>query len=203
VITTISTHNQHQVEEIAKVVEQVNPDGEWMVNITRGETRDPRAIDVDLASYELAHRLIERRIAEGRYRGHTGHLTASWLSAKNATRRKVIRDTVAGRIRGGGCAAGALGGVIYSDGAVHACELLDDPLGNIRDFDYDLAALWNARAADDVRAWIQDTACQCTQECFLSVSLLIQPNRWPDIVRERMRLQRFAAKSPLIQLEGP
>ncbi|HXZ86608.1 MAG TPA: radical SAM protein [Myxococcota bacterium] len=203
VITTISTHNQHQVEEIAKLAEQLNPDGEWMVNITRGETRDPSSIDVDLASYDLAHRLIEQRIAEGRYRGHTGHLTASWLSAKNASRRKVIHDTVAGRTRGGGCAAGSLGGVIYSDGAVHACELLDDPLGNIRDFDYDLAALWNAPAADALRNWIQDTRCQCTQECFLSVSFLIQPNRWPDIVRERMRLRRSAARSPLLELEGP
>ncbi len=202
VITTVSTHNQHQVEEIAKLVERVNPDGEWMVNITRGETRDPRSIDVDLASYDLAHTLIERRIAEGRYRGHTGHLTASWLTAKNATRRKVIHDTVAGRREGGGCAAGALGGVIYSDGAVHACELLENSLGNIRDFDYDLAALWNASAADETRDWIQDTRCQCTQECFLSVSLLIQPNHWPDIVRERMRLQRFGAKSPLVQLQG-
>ena len=203
VITTISTHNQHQVEEIAKVVEGLNPDGEWMVNITRGETRDPQAIDVDLASYDLAHKLIEERIGQGRYRGHTGHFSASWLSAKNATRRKVIHEIVAGEASGGGCAAGSIGGVIYSDGAVHACELLNQPLGNVRDFDMDLAALWNARPADELRDWIQDTACQCTQECFLSVSLLIQPDRWPDIVRERLRLQRFAAKTPLLQLEGP
>lgn len=190
IITTISHDNQHEVSEIGNLIEKINPDGEWMVNIVRGNIRDPNSSAVDVSSYRAAHQLIRRRIEAGCYRGHTGHRTAAWLSAKNATRRKIILRTLVGSIRGGGCAAGALGGVIYSDGAVQACEMLNDSLGNVRDFDYDLGALWNSKKADRVRCWIQDTRCQCTQECFLSISLLIQPQHWPDIIRERIRLLR-------------
>ena len=187
-ITTISSYNQHQVKDIADIAARVNPGGEWMVNIVRGEVRDPLAGAVDPENYIHAHQLIRSRIERGEYNGHSGHRSAPWLTAKNATRRKLITRILQGRLAGGGCAAGALGGVIYSDGTVKPCEMLDQSLGNIRDFDYDLGALWNSSAADALRSWIQDTKCQCTQECFLSVSLMIQPQHWPDIIRERLRL---------------
>lgn len=189
VITTVSRQNQQEIAAIGAVVEAVHPGGEWMVNITRGDPRDPGSIEVDVEHYWQAHEIIEARIRAGRYRGHTGHFTASWLSAKNATRRKVIRSIVEGHEPGGGCAAGSLGGVIFNDGQVGACELLERTIGNIRDYDYDLPRLWNSPAAVDLRNWIQDTKCQCTQECFLSMSLLIQPRHWPGIVRERWKLR--------------
>ena len=201
VITTISSFNQHEVAEIASVVQAVNPDGEWMVNIVRGEVRDPVAHDVDTGAYIEAHRLIRERVESGAYNGHSGHSTAKWLSAKNAVRREIITRTLQGTCKGGGCAAGTLGGVIYADGEVKPCEMLNDSLGNLRDFDFDLAALWNAPAADGMRAWIQDTRCNCTQECFLSVSMLIQPQHWPSIVRERIRLGRHAPASKAQRLE--
>ena len=161
-----------------------------MVNITRGAPRDPTAVNVDLDNYQLAHHIIEQRIINGEIQGHAGHRTASWLTAKNATRRKVIMDTIRGQRQGGACAAGSLGGVIYSDGQVRPCELLDETFGNVRDFNYDLSQLWCSPRADEIRQRIQKTRCICTQECFLSISLLIQPQQWPDIVRERIRLGR-------------
>jgi len=188
VITTISSFNQHEIPQIANVVHSVNPGGEWMVNIIRGEVRDPSSNDVRSDSYIEAYQLIRQRVEAGSYKGHGGHGTAKWLSAKNAARREIIIRTLQGTCSGGGCAAGSLGGVIYADGEVKACEMLNDSLGNLRDFNFDLGTLWNASAADSVRAWIQDTRCHCTQECFLSVSMLIQPQHWPSIVRERLRL---------------
>jgi len=188
VITTISHNNQDTIEEIGALVEKIHPDGEWMINITRGVPRDPNATNVQLSAYKKAHEIIERRIVEGRYKGHGGHWTAKLLSAKNSVRRQVISDIVEGKRVGGRCAAGSLGGVIYSDGSVKACEMLDHPLGNVRDFNYNLEALWNSEKASSVRRLIQETNCQCTQECFLSVSMLIQPDTWPGIVRERVKL---------------
>lgn len=188
VMTTVSRGNQHQVEEISADVQEMNPDGEWLVNITRGAPRDPQAVDVDPEAYRTAQALIDRRVAAKEYRGHSGHWTAGWLSAKNAVRRQVILDIIAGQREGGGCAAGSIGGVIYSDGRVGPCEMLDESLGNLRDFDFDLDALWQSERAREVRRIIQETHCQCTQECFLSVSMLIQPSTWPAMVKERLRL---------------
>jgi len=66
VITTISATNQHQVDEIAACVERLNPDGEWMVNITRGAPRDPQAVEVHPAAYRRAHEILGERTRGGR-----------------------------------------------------------------------------------------------------------------------------------------
>jgi len=174
VITTVSRSNQDNVEEISQMIKSIHP-GEWMINIARGQSRDPRAIDVDVANYQRAAALADMSIGIGSSHRHRGTLTGPLLSAKNSVRRRIIADTIQGHRHGGGCAAGSLGGVIYADGAVHACELLDDELGNLHDFDYDLTAIWQADAARKLRRHIQESRCQCTQECFLSVSMLIQP----------------------------
>jgi radical SAM protein with 4Fe4S-binding SPASM domain len=197
VITTLSRDNQDEVEDIAALVEDVNREGEWMVNATRGEPRDHNAGDIDIERYARAHEMIEQRRERGTWKGHGGHVGAQWLTAKNATRRKVIMSMLAGSHRGGGCAAGSLAGVILSDGTVYPCEMLDTSLGNVRDVDYDLRRLWLSRRADEVRAWIQDTRCSCTHECFLSMSLLIQPRHWGDMARERLKLFRSTVRRRL------
>jgi MoaA/NifB/PqqE/SkfB family radical SAM enzyme len=188
VITTISRENQGEVRELANWVEMIHPEGEWMVNIVRGEARDSTLRNVDLKAYQLAHEIIRRRADEGHVGGHRGHIGSSWLSAKNAVRRDIILDIARGQRSGGGCAAGSLGGVIHTDGSVWACEMKHDKIGYLQDFDFDLRALWDSPAARTLRNRIQETRCQCTQECFLSVSVLIQPQCWPRIVRERLRL---------------
>jgi MoaA/NifB/PqqE/SkfB family radical SAM enzyme len=175
------------VAAVAAVAERVNPRGEWMVNVTRGETRDPGAVDIDRGHYAEAHRIIDRRVRGKRRGGHRGHITGAWLSAKNATRRTVIMDMLADGRYPGRCAAGSLGGVIFGDGTVRPCELLDRSFGNVREFDYDFPRLWNSPTGDAIRGRIREERCRCTQECFLSVSLLIQPRHWPHIVRERIR----------------
>jgi MoaA/NifB/PqqE/SkfB family radical SAM enzyme len=188
VITTISHTNQDTIAEIGASVEKLNPDGEWMVNITRGNPRDPHAVEVKPEAYKQAHDIIQARIAAGNYKGHGGHWSAKFLSAKNAERRRVIGDIMEGNREGGRCAAGSLGGVIYSDGSVKVCEMLDNSLGNLKDHNYDLAAMWNGETAKEMRRFIQEKQCQCTQECFLSVSMLIQPDTWPGIIKERVKL---------------
>jgi len=193
VMTTVMNQNQDEIEELASFVEEVHPEGEWMVKIIRGEPRDAESRAVEVDKYSQVQGIIDKRIRAGRYRGHNGHPLAPWLTAKNATRRKIIRRIVEGTYQGGGCAAGSLAGVIYNDGEVRPCEMLDLSFGNIRECDYQLPVLWNSSRADEIRAWIQDTRCTCTHECFLSTSLLIQPRHWPDILRERLKLMRGSA----------
>lgn len=195
VITTISHYNQDEVRHIGRIVEKANPNGEWMVNVTRGLPRDPSASAVDPEKYFEAHRIIDRRIRQKRYSGHSGHFLAPWLTAKNITRRKVIKSILDNCYQGGACAAGSLGGVVYTDGTVAACELLDRPFGNLRDVGCDLSRLWLSATADVIRKEIQESRCCCTQECFLSVSLLIQPRYVLDIIRERARLSRAAGQA--------
>lgn len=190
VITTISNFNQDIIEEISKIIENVHRDGEWMVNITRGNARDSIANKVNYENYYKAQEIIKNRISKGTYKGHSGHTTARWLSAKNSVRRNVIKSILENEYKGGGCSAGSVGGVIYSDGSVYPCELLNDSFGNLRDYDFNLKQIWNSDKADKIRNKIQDTYCQCTQECFLSSNFLIQPKLWYLTVCEKFRYYR-------------
>lgn len=188
VITTISSYNQEIVDEISEIISNVHTDGEWMVNLVRGKTRNEEAGEVKLKNYNKAQNIIDDRIRNGSYKGHSGHLSAKWLSAKNSVRRKVISDIVQLKKEGGACSAGSIAGVIYADGSVYPCEMLSSSFGNLRDYDFNLGELWNSKTAINIRNQIQDTHCICTQECFLSTNFLIQPQLWPQLIYERLKL---------------
>ena len=51
------------------------------------------------------------------------------------------------------------------DGAVYGCELIGDPLGNIRDFDYDFRKLRAGSAVAAFDAKKRAILCKCTHEC--------------------------------------
>lgn len=188
VITTISGYNQNIIEEISEIIESIHPAGEWMINITRGKARDSASEEINLDNYIKAHKIIQDRIKNRTYKGHSGHMSAKWLTAKNSVRRNTIVKICENKFKGGGCSAGSLGGVILNDGSVYPCELSDKSFGNLRDFDFQMPELWKSKNADNIRDWIQDSRCVCTQECFLSINFLIQPNTWPSIVYERFKL---------------
>lgn len=187
VITTVSVYNQNLIDDISGIVEKIHPDGEWMVNVTRGNPRDAKSGSVAIDKYSRASELINDRIRRNSFPGHSGHLTAKWLTAKNTVRRQVIEETLKGKKKGGGCSAGALIAVISHDGAVYPCELYDEGFGNLRENGYDFKSLWNSPRAVNIREKIQYDECSCTQECFLSMNLLLQPSAWQRIVRERIK----------------
>lgn len=72
------------------------------------------------------------------------------------------------------CVAGRQVGVLDADGGLQACELLP-PVGNVRDFDCDLQAAWQALApVTSVRE--MPARCRgCTHVCFINASLASDP----------------------------
>jgi MoaA/NifB/PqqE/SkfB family radical SAM enzyme len=188
VITTISNENQHEIKEIAAIIEKYHLHGEWMVNIVRGKPRDPSVVQVDPENYDLAAQLIKQRIRHNSYTGHSGHFSAPWLSAKNIVRRKLISSILHNKTDHLMCSAGALGGVIYNNGDVYPCEMVNQSFGNLRDFNYDLQKVWYSDTAEKFRSSLKNGNCICTQECFLSLNVMLEPAYWPEIIVERIRL---------------
>ncbi len=130
IVTTVCSYNQDILEELNEIVESIHPHGEWCINFIRGEPTNPKAKDVDLENYAKVNSLIDKRITNGSYRGYSGHMTSGWLSAKNAARRKIIFKILKNEYKGGGCSAGSLGGVVYPDGSVYPCEILNKSVEN-------------------------------------------------------------------------
>jgi hypothetical protein len=134
---------QHAIAEIAALVEAIHPDGEWMINIAVARVVILRPLRL-IPRLTGPHIFCSRsELREGITAGTAG-LTAKWLSAKNWARREIIHDIITGQ-REGGCAAGALAGVVHSDGEVRACEcslLIWERQG----FRYDLRRMWHRSA---------------------------------------------------------
>ncbi|MDP7422736.1 MAG: SPASM domain-containing protein, partial [bacterium] len=70
------------------------------------------------------------------------------------------------------CTAGSLFGVIQSDGTVYPCEILDKPLGDLRDYDFDFLKLWFDRPAREITTWIRQTKCNCHWECHYTYNII-------------------------------
>jgi len=66
------------------------------------------------------------------------------------------------------CQAGKIISVLEPNGDLRLCELTD-PVGNVRDSNYDLKKILFSRKAKEMRKKITD--CACTHACFLSPSI--------------------------------
>ena len=67
------------------------------------------------------------------------------------------------------CSAGKNIGVIDANGDVRLCELLD-PIGNLREANYDFSRVWNSREANALRDSIIKKHCSCTHNCFIKLT---------------------------------
>lgn len=80
------------------------------------------------------------------------------------------------------CYAGSTFGVINANGDVYPCEILDKPLGSLRDYDLNFMRLWKDKAAKDTKKWIKDTKCNCTYECAWSFNILGNAKYQKDLI---------------------
>ncbi len=131
---------------------------------------DKKAI---VASYQWLTQRIGTDQASGRLAGYDPKTVQGRLmNRKNEMLWEMVADTYVEPQYISPCHAGALFGVIDADGSVHPCEVLDRPLGNLRDVDMDFERIWDGSEAAATRKWIRDTDCHCTYECALGFNIL-------------------------------
>jgi len=135
-----------------------------------------------LQAYSNLSRRINEDYRTGRLKGFD---RSSWrgkiLNRKNELSRNVLTQYLRSPHYIHPCRAAALFGVITATGDVYPCEVLNKPLGNLRDYGYNLKKLWKSKAADDTRKFISDTHCNCEYECAMSVNILSNLSYLPSI----------------------
>lgn len=189
-VTTVTAANCRRLREIYDYLESLGVD-RISCNLIRGKVPDGELKAVDLEAYQ---QFQESLVAHHR-RKH-GDVMSALRRAKNEIARKAIftivgngsspdqtfRIGTSGRADGGyyalgkdapvHCQAARAIAVLKENGTVHTCELLDRPLGNLREVNFDWHALWNSPHAQEARRFIDETGCSCTHECFLTASIL-------------------------------
>jgi MoaA/NifB/PqqE/SkfB family radical SAM enzyme/GT2 family glycosyltransferase len=197
-LTTVHRRNAGELAELEAFIDaHVHPDNRG-INLVRGKPFDPTTLDVALRPYREAVERKRRVVADKRL-----PLQAFPLSTLNGAKERVLYTEVARVARTGAfrspCRAGQVGAVLYENGNVAACEVLDHTIGNLRDYDLDFGRLWFSPRADALRREIAERRCRCTWECALNTNVLFGPRYWPQLLREWItggRRRPRAAVSP-------
>ena len=131
-------------------------------NYIRPPSANPIELDIDHSRYGKLAVMIDddsRHAAiKNNYSGNAGYFKAAidiymhGLISKTQDEQKAQMT----------CYAGTAGGVIYDEGTVSSCENLE-PVGNLRDFNWDFQKLWVSSAMKERRKKAAD-GCFCTHE---------------------------------------
>lgn len=157
------------------------------INLARTDALDQSLLSVNPDRYREVV-MEKRRLQDAGVLGRYEHPFARVAEARD----RLMYQRVESVSRGAGgqhlpCTAGELSAVIFEDGTVRACEVLDDDIGNLNDVNWDLSRLWGSTEAEGLRDKIKETRCECTWECAQADNVLFQPRLWPKLAAEAVK----------------
>ncbi len=170
------------------------------VNYIRPPSARPEELNIDLARYRRLSQMIDddsrRGVIKNHYKGDGGYFKA----AVDIYMHELIARTEEQHKAQLRCFAGTTGGVIYDEGTVSSCENLD-PIGNLRDYDWNFRALWNSPELAARRKQIKQ-GCYCTHEsnCYYP-SLAFNPKHLIQIKKLERQLKKSHAAETQPALE--
>ncbi len=142
--------------------------------------------------YSELCRVVERTHKTKRtITGDRNNLFSLLITAQDMITRQRIFKTAVDSKYIGPCYAGALSGVIFSNGDVGPCELLHQTFGNLRNHEFQINSIWNTRQAEDIREKIKKSKCYCTYECAMLCNILFNPRYLPSLLKKTAGLWLF------------
>ena len=184
IIITFTSDNQKKFKEIIKeIYSMVNPDN-ISINLVRGDPKQKVNLDLDLKLYKEAVDYRDTLLYEKKMSGHSKFKGNRLATAGRILLNELVYKTFEENKYSTPCFAGNLSGVMYPEGDVYPCEILDEShkIGNIRDFKLDFKKLWLSHKAKEEVKFIRKTKCFCTHECFNIVNILFNPKFYPKIL---------------------
>lgn len=159
------------------------------INYIRPPSADPKELDFDHARYARLSEMIDedsRHAAiKNNYAGDAGFFKAAIDIYMHGLIAKAKEEQKAQMT----CYAGTAGGVIYDEGTVSSCENLE-PIGNLRDYDWNFQKLWLSPAMQARRQKAKD-GCFCTHESnSYYPSLPFNPKHLVNIKRLEREMKR-------------
>ena len=188
IIITFTNQNQKKFKDIIKeIYSLVEPDN-ISINLVRGDPKQKvnLDLDLDLELYRDAVKYRDNLYYEKKMSGHSRFKGNKLATAGRIMLNELTNKTFEENKYSTPCYAGNLSGVMYPEGDVYPCEILDDShkIGNIRDFDLNFKKLWLSKKASEEVKFIRKTKCFCTHECFNSVNILFNPKFYPEIIKK-------------------
>ncbi len=186
IIITFTNENQNKFKSIIKeIYSLVEPDN-ISINLVRGNPKQKVNLNLDLNLYRESVKFRDDLFYQKKMSGHTRFKGNSLATAGRVMLNELVNKTFEENKYITPCYAGNLSGVMYPEGDVYPCEILDKThkIGNIRDFDLDFRKLWLSKKAKEEVKFIRKTECFCTHECFNIVNILFNPKFYPQIIKK-------------------
>ncbi len=184
IIITFTNENQKKFKDILKEIYSItNPDN-ISINLVRGDPKQKVNLDLDLNLYREAVKYRDSLFYEKKMSGHAKFKGNRLATAGRILLNELVYKTYESNKYTTPCYAGNLSGVMYPEGNVYPCEILDEShkIGNIRDFDLDFKKLWLSDKAKKEVRFVRKTKCFCTHECFNIVNILFNPKYYPKVL---------------------
>jgi MoaA/NifB/PqqE/SkfB family radical SAM enzyme len=160
--TCFMNSNQDTIFEWYDFVKyQLKPD-KVNFNYIRPPAADSKELEIDGARYAKLAAMIDEDSRHGAIKNHYYGDTGFFKAALDIYMHGLIARTQETQKAQLTCYAGTAGGVIYDEGTVSSCENLE-PVGNLRDYDWNFQKLWFSPAMQARRKKAAD-GCFCTHE---------------------------------------
>jgi len=140
---------------------QLKPD-KVNFNYIRPPAADCKELEIDGTRYARLAAKIDEDSRRGSIKNHYAGGIGFFKAALDVYMHGLIARTQEKQQAQLTCYAGTAGGVIYDEGTVSSCENLE-PVGNLRDFDWNFRKLWFSPAMQARRKQAAD-GCFCTHE---------------------------------------
>jgi len=189
VAVTVSACNDHKLLELYRYLRDQL--GVRTINqlLVRGQPREPETALVDVQKYVEFSKVMERDLLQAQLTGYGNFPFSDFVNAMKHVRQGIIERIATQKQYQVPCYAANLSAVLYANGDLYPCELLERKLGNVREVGYDFKRLWRSEVVRETAEWIRKTRCFCTYECFLTNSILFTPRMLPVTAREVARLK--------------
>ena len=186
IIITFTNQNQKKFKDIIKEIHTLVEPDNISINLVRGDPKQKVNLNLDLELYRDAVKFRDNLYYEKKMSGHSRFKGNKLATAGRIMLNELTNKTFEENKYSTPCYAGNLSGVMYPEGDVYPCEILDDShkIGNIRDFDLNFKKLWLSKKASEEVKFIRKTKCFCTHECFNSVNILFNPKFYPEIIKK-------------------
>lgn len=184
-ITTFTSQNQHSFTKIIKGIWDIAKPDNIAINLVRGSPKEKVNLNLDMGLYEEAVKFRDSLFFSKKMPGHSRFIGNKLVTAARVVLNEKTREIYETNEYKMPCYAANLSGVMYPDGQVYPCEILDSShsMGNIRDFNYDFRKLWTSKKAREEVKFIRCSNCFCTHECFNMVNILFNPKFYPRLIK--------------------
>ena len=185
IITTFTSENQNKMKDIVKGIYELTKPDNISINLVRGDPKEKVNLNLDMKLYQEAVSFRDSLFFSKKMSGHKKFAGNKIATAGRVILNQMIQEIYEKNKYVTPCFSANLSGVLYPEGQVYPCEILDSShqIGNIRDFNLDFRKLWLSQKAKEEVNFIRKTKCFCTHECFNAVNILFNAKFYPKLVK--------------------